>query len=154
MSKLPPEKPDLQKQKKSPKSSTPEADALGSLLHMLQPLMDFHKTVEGANDNDLRMYWDVRVIRGANETFMTSVGSSSLPGALSEKLRGNASSLIQQEVYEKISVPLVGEMQTIVENGALEGAKRLVRLTNYSPADDTPVVGRLTHDAQAIDEQA
>lgn len=91
-------------------------------MRVLGPVVDFHKAVEEANDNDLRIFWDVRVIRGASELFVNSSGSSSMPGILSPKLRPTAAALIQQEVAEKIAAPLVGHMQTVIETGALEGA--------------------------------
>ncbi len=122
------------KQKKSPTNSTPDAPALGDLLHILQPLIAFHKEVEDASSNDLRIYWDVRVVRGASETFMTSNGSSSLPDALGAKSLPTASSMIQQEVLDKIATPLVGKMQAFVETGALESAtKRKVHVLTDTP---------------------
>jgi hypothetical protein len=124
MSKLHSETPDQQKPKPSQKNLTPNEAALGDLLKMLQPLVEFHREVEDAGGDDLRIFWDVRVIRGASDICMTSSGSSSLPGALSDKLRPNAASAIQQEVVDKIAIPLVGKMQALVESGALDTATR------------------------------
>jgi hypothetical protein len=127
MSKIHPETPDQPQPKLSKKSSTPDASALSDLLRMLQPLVEFHKEVEDAGGDDLRIFWDVRVIRGASDICMTSSGSSSLPGALSVKLRPNAATAIQQEVVEKIAIPLVGKMQALVESGALDTAARATK---------------------------
>ena len=136
MSKSSPENPELPKQKQSKTSSTPNAEAVGSLLEAFGPLLEFHRAVVDAGDNDLRMYWDVRILRGSGETFITSSGSSSLPDALGPKQRSKAAITIQQEVHDKIAVPLVGKMQAAVEVTALEGATntRKAKMLSNTPA--------------------
>lgn len=134
MSKSPPENPEQPKQKNLKQNLTPEAGVLEGLMQMLQPLVEFHKAVSDADDNDLRMFWDVRVVRGSGEIFITSSGSSSFPDALGPKQIAGAALMIQQEVHDKIAAPLVGKMQAIVEAGALSKhvKTRKVRLLDNS----------------------
>lgn len=108
-------------------SSTSEApqdaatvDALQQLFGALAPLLDFHKQVADAQIDDLRMYWDVRVIRGSAEPFITVTGSSSLTGALGPKQISLASAVLQQEVMDKIATPLVAKMQDIAETYSVD----------------------------------
>jgi hypothetical protein len=84
---------------------------------------------------------------------MTSSGSSSLPGALSEKLRPNAASAIQQEVVDKIAIPLVGKMQALVESGALDTAARTRKGVTAIEAPRTPAAGELVDIANEYDDQ-
>jgi hypothetical protein len=152
MSKSTPENPDLPKLKKSRTSSTPSESAVGGLLEAFGPLLEFHKAVVDASDNDLRMYWDVRILRGSGETFITSSGSSSFPDALGPKQRANAAITIQQEVHDKIAVPLVGKMQAAVETGALEGAtntRKAKMLSNTAPPK--PSGDAMMNEADAIE---
>lgn len=152
MSKSTLENPDLPKPKKSPTSSTPSEAALGNLLEAFGPLLDFHKAVAEAGDNDLRMYWDVRILRGSGETFITSCGSSSFPDALGPKQRANAAITIQQEVHDKIAVPLVGKMQAAVETGALEGATKTRKAKMISNTEQPKLSGdALMNEASALE---
>jgi hypothetical protein len=96
-------------------TSSTDSAALAQVMALLGPLVDFHKKVGAAGPEDLRIYWDVRVIRGEDEPFMSTSGNSTLPGCLSEKQQANASTIIQQEVHDKIAVPLVGRIQKFVE---------------------------------------
>lgn len=124
MNKTTQEIPDNKSQKPSKPSSTSE---LGDLLKLLKPLVDFHKSSEKSSDNDLRIYWDVRVLRGVDAPFMHTSGSSSLPGILGEKMRPNATSMIQKEVSDKIASPLVGELQKMIEDGTFERMEDLAK---------------------------
>lgn len=97
-------------------------------MALLGPLVAFHQKVGSAGPEDLRIYWDVRVVRGENEPFMATSGSSTLPGCLAEKQQANASATIEQEVIDKIAIPLVGRIQQFVQdesNLALEMRAKL-----------------------------
>jgi hypothetical protein len=135
-----------------PASSTPDESALSGLLRAMGPIIEFHKAVEDADDNDLRMFWDIRILRGSGETFITSTGSSSFPDALGPKQRANAAIAIQQEVHEKIAVPLVGKMQAAVEIGALESATKTRKTKLLAPPEDPKPSGNALLDAaDAVD---
>jgi len=89
-----------------------EQEALIARMFMLlKPLIDFHQPVDGATAHDLRMYWDVRILRGRDTPFTHVTGSSSLPGTFALSMLANAPSLIQKEVTDKIIIPLTAVMQ-------------------------------------------
>ena len=115
--------PQLKKRSKEEapqQSSTP--DALSQLLALMAPLVDFHKAVESASNDDLRLFWDVRVVRGQNEPFMTANGSSTLQGLLHGSRKTKASDFIRQEIVDKIADPLGAKIQDMVCDGALADA--------------------------------
>ena len=115
--------PKRRSSKKNPSNAGAEdgLDALQQALGLLEPLTDFHKAVEGATEDDLRIYWDVRVVRGQNSPFAHVTGSSSLPNALASNMKALAPSAIQQEIMEKISRPLTAVFQTEAEQQAMDG---------------------------------
>jgi hypothetical protein len=80
-------------------------------LNLLKPLTDFHRAVEGATQNDLRLFWDVRIVRGENTPYCHVHGSSSLPALLAENMRVESPERIEREATNKIVVPLVSFMQ-------------------------------------------
>lgn len=118
--------------KKSPKknSAKPEVEEATAqqqtqnVLKHLQPLTDFHQAVEDASRNDVRIYWDVRLVRGEDTPFSHVHGTSSLPAMLAPNMRPNAPSKIQEEATEKILIPLVSAMQAEVQRTALENAAK------------------------------
>jgi hypothetical protein len=87
------------------------------LAEMLAPLMQFHKAVDEANDGDLRLFWDVRLVRGKDTTFMSTSGSSSLPGVLSSTLSVNTAPItVHQEIEDKIAKPLHLKLQQMLSD--------------------------------------
>ena len=110
----------------STKPSTPEAktkmipDQMQQLLSLFAPLLEFHKTVESAADTDLRLFWDVRLIRGKDTPYLSTTGSTSLPGVLSGSARNTLPSYIYQEVEDKIATPMLARLQDLVGGAALE----------------------------------
>lgn len=107
------------------KSNEETESSLQAALKLLEPLTEFHKTLEDANANDMRFFWDVRLIRGKDTPFGHTKGSSSLPAMLAPKMQGNAPSKIQEEVHDKILRPLMAAMMTEVEKETFEDlAKR------------------------------
>ena len=87
---------------------------------LLGPLLDFHRSVEEASSDDLRLYWDVRLVRGKETPFYQSKGSSSLPRALACNMVAEGSRRIEAEVTEKIVKPLVSVMQIEAERQTFE----------------------------------
>lgn len=98
------------------------SEELNERRHEMQSLQDFSKALEGAKQDDLRLYWDVRLIRGEDSPFRSVQGVSTLPGLLSSKMKGHAPSMIQQEVIDKIAQPLTaalmqeGEAQNSIQS--------------------------------------
>lgn len=115
--------PKRRSSKKNPANTDAEGavEALQQALGLLEPLTDFHKAAEGATEDDLRIYWDVRVIRGKDSAFAHVTGSSSLPNALASNMKALAPSVIQQEIMEKISRPLTAVFQTEAEQQTMDG---------------------------------
>lgn len=146
-------------QKPEKKSATSDtADSITSadiktikaIAGLLAPTIKFHEASEDASQDDLRMYWDVRIVRGSAEHFAQTTGSSTFPGALSKKLKANAPAMIQQEVVDKIANPLVAKMQ---EEGERQNAARMLAMqeSNSSQVTAGAVSGS---DAMAIAENA
>ena len=106
--------------------ASPEMDLIQSMLKAfeecnkeLQPLFDFHRAIESAKDDDLRMFWDVRIVQGKNTPF-ASIRSSSMPKALGQKMAPSAPSNIEKEVIQKIIEPLMGIVMHEVERPFLK----------------------------------
>jgi hypothetical protein len=96
-------------------TDTEAVDALQQALGLLDPVIDFHKPVEGATEDDLRIYWDVRVVRGQGSAFAHVTGSSSLPMVLASNTKALAPAVVQTELLEKVSRPLTAVLQTVAE---------------------------------------
>lgn len=132
------------------KSSTPDipaqeaADPLQQLLAMITPLLEFHKVAESAEDADIRLFWDVRLLKGKAEPLVSVKGSSSLPGALRGAQQAKAPTLVYQEIVEKIATPLLARMQDLVNAGALDAlsertqAPRLVNDETVETEEEDP----------------
>ena len=117
----------MSKRKDSQNEASPEMDLIQSMLKAfeecnkeLQPLFDFHRAIESAKDDDLRMFWDVRIVQGKNTPFASIQGSSSMPKALGQKMAPSAPSNIENEVIQKIIEPLVSIVMIKVESPFLK----------------------------------
>ncbi|MEX2580598.1 MAG: hypothetical protein WD342_16190 [Verrucomicrobiales bacterium] len=104
----------MNKPEDSQNEAPPEIDQLRSLLKALeeqneqiQPLIDFHKAMESAKEDDIRMFWDVKIVRGEDTPFASVQGSSSMPDALARKMAPLTPGNIQKEVSQKIVEPLI-----------------------------------------------
>lgn len=132
----------LQKQTSAttkPTKATSDSQQTQQILEavtLLKPLADFHKAVESAGENDLRMLWDVRIVRGKDTAFCHVKGASSLPAMLANNMRANAPSQIQEEVSEKIMMPLVSAMQAEVERSTFEDLAKRKRAGNSSSEEE------------------
>jgi hypothetical protein len=108
--------PKRKRPKKNTTNTDAEAvDALQQAIGLLDPLLDFLKPVEGATEDDLRIFWDVRVVRGKGSAFAHVTGSSSLPMALASNTKALAPAVVQAELLEKVSRPLTAVLQTVAE---------------------------------------
>lgn len=94
---------------------------LEELSQTITPMLEFHKAVENATADDLRMFWDVRVVRGADTPFAHLTGSTPMPRILSSNMRALGPSKIENEITNKILIPLMAMVQTEVERAASEG---------------------------------
>lgn len=107
-------------------SQTPSTseELLTNLLAALGPVLNFHKAVETASDNDLRIFWEVRVVEGKDTPFTSMSGHSSFPGALIGSQAGQLPSTLQREVIEKIAIPLASRIQDILSGRAVSDAPK------------------------------
>lgn len=119
---------DMNKRKESQSGTPPEMDKLHSMMktleetsEQLQPLVDFHKAMESAKEDDLRILWDIRIVRGKETLFIRNQGSSSMPGALAPKMAPLAPSNIQKDISQKITTPL---MNAVVDKIEIPGVEK------------------------------
>lgn len=122
----------------SPTPSTTDAppsneDLMKHLMAALGPVVDFHKTVETASENDLRVYWDIRLVQGKDTPFTSMTGHSSFPGILVGSALGQLPSAMSREIVEKIAVPLSARLQDMTNERALNTVMKNV------PTRQTPV---------------
>lgn len=118
--------PQVSKQSQTPTqndqpSPTPSMTdpVLQGLLAALAPVVDFHKTVDNASDNDLRMFWDVRLVQGKDTPFTSISGHSSFPGILVGSALGRMPEALSREIVEKIAVPLAARLQDMSNESAM-----------------------------------
>lgn len=102
----------------SPTPSTNE-DLLKHLMAALGPVLEFHKSVEHASDNDLRLFWDIRLVQGKDTPFTSMSGHSSFPGMLVGSSLGQLPSVMSREIVEKIAVPLAARLQDMTNEQVL-----------------------------------
>jgi len=130
---------------KKPKKSSPATDSsddvqaqlLSKLMKLLKPSLDFHEPVDGATTDDLRLFWDVRLVRGEDTPFKHLQGSSTLTGMLGEKMVANASSTIQREIHNKILEPLVMAMQSAAEDPIFEAFAEQERSNDFCTEEES-----------------
>lgn len=108
-----------------------------TLADEMRDIRDFHKTLEDASENDMRLYWEVRLIKGKDTAFAITKGTSSLPGLLGPKMRPNAPSMIQQEIVDKIAQPLTASFMSDSEREELEKPYLLEdgKAPSFAPTD-------------------
>lgn len=145
MSKTTPTQPQKKKpQQKLKTSSTPiEQQALDVLQQAIDviaankeaserlaereaPLRAFHEAVEEAQASDIRIFWDVRVVRGKDTPFTRSQGVTHMPGALHPRMFADVSAMIQGEISDKVAKPLVAAIMDEADKAAdeLKASKR------------------------------
>lgn len=94
----------------------PTQDRVDMLLKLFQPVLDFHQTNAAATDDDIRIMWDVRLIRGKDEAWAHVSGTSTLPGVTAVSRCQMLSSVLQDEIESKISAPLVSRAQEYAQS--------------------------------------
>lgn len=81
------------------------------LATLLADVMAFHRAPETAAEDDLRLYWDVRLVRGKDEPWAHVTGSSTLPGATDPERLAMLTTLLTDEIDRKIGMPLASRAQ-------------------------------------------
>lgn len=95
-------------------------ETLQQVLTVLTPLIKFHEAAEELTMDDVRVYWDVRAIRGSNTAFAHLKGSSTLHKLLAPEMLSNTTERVEQEITDKIVIPMVGIFQIEANRMALE----------------------------------
>lgn len=114
----------------------PLGDALlKHLSSILEPLLEFHKAVEHASENDLRLYWDIRLVQGKDTPFTSMSGHSSFPGVLVGSALGQIPASMSREIVEKIAVPLAARLQDMTNDRAISVVMKNVTTTTPPKAD-------------------
>jgi hypothetical protein len=106
-----------------------------ALAELFAPLLEFHRKAPGKSLDDVRLHWDVRMVRGESEFFARSSGVADLPGLLGEKMKANSPAVIQQEVLDKIATPLMAACQ---KEGEFQNRDRLLLLANNDASSHPP----------------
>lgn len=104
----------------------------------METLRDFHQSLEDARGDDLRIYWDVRIVRGKDTPFHSVKGISTMPNVLSSKMLAHAPSMIQQEVMDKIAQPLTAVFMREGEIRVFESLPLLESKQSTGEAAATP----------------
>jgi hypothetical protein len=81
-------------------------------LTALGPLLKFHEAADELTMDDVRMYWDVRVIRGSDTALAHLKGSSTLHKLIAPEMLLTTTERIELELRDKIVIPMVGIFQT------------------------------------------
>ena len=137
-----PVNPKPQAKKPAPDASDNQSALLAEIqraLSLFKPLIDFHKGVEDAADHDFRIYWDVRVVRGKDTPFAHVHGSTTLPALLAPKMQPYAPGVIESEVKEKISAPLIAAFMTELEKVNSEALSRLSKAHASATGEESPM---------------
>lgn len=95
-----------------------------------EQLKTFHESLEEAGEDDLRMYWDVRLVKGKSTPYDSAKGSTSFPAALAAKMRTRSIETIQNEIIQKIALPITAKL---IEDD--KPTERHLLLSN-TPVDD------------------
>ena len=61
------------------------------------------------------MFWDVKILQGENTPFASVEGSSSMPKALAPKMAPLTPGNIQEEISQKIIIPLMNAVLDKIE---------------------------------------
>ena len=139
-------------QNEAPPAEDPTATALKAMqeiLEQLQPLIAFHKKCESAREDDLQMFWDLRIVQGEDKLLARIQGTSSMPLALAPNMLALAPSMIQQEVIDKIARPLVSAMQSKVEERVLKPRQQETHDTHHDDNSGTPPDTEVDHSSPA-----
>lgn len=137
-----PEKPKPQAKKPAPDASDNQSALLAEIqraLSLFKPVTDFHKAVEDAGDDDFRIYWDVRLVRGKDTPFVHRQGSSTLSALLAPKMRPLAVGVIESEVRDKIIAPLIAAFMTELEKVNSEALSRLSKAHASATGEESPM---------------
>jgi hypothetical protein len=96
-------------------------EVMNKALTLLEPLIEFHKADETMTMDDIKIRWEVRAIRGSSSTPFTHLkGESTFHKMLAPSMIMNAPERAEQEITDKIVLPMVAIFQDEAQRMALE----------------------------------
>lgn len=119
------------------------------LSSILEPLIEFHKAVENSSENDLRLYWDIRLVQGKDTPFTSMSGHSSFPGVLVGSALGQIPASMSREIVEKIAVPLAARLQDMTNERAISVVMKNITTTTPPKAKRNMMLNA-TSDSQSL----
>lgn len=154
MSKPLPNQPAKKSASQTPPKSSTEPDAptdstaeLLELLLALKPALgrmaEVYKAEEACDEEDIRIYWDVRLVKASGAPFMKTSGSSTLPGLLTANNIGSAAGCVYRETDEKISKHLSSKIQELVTHSLADQLARRAAQGLPAPIDDHGVTDEM-----------
>lgn len=160
---------------KSRTSSTPsKADALtealqknqeviSTLSNILKPLAEFHSKASDLQDDDVSLYINARIVRGADteggELLAAVEATNTIPGALGKIRVPELVGAVENVLTTLLVDPLLSTMQELATNVALDEPYSV--LEEYDESDELPELSAaamtaddsLAADAQSIAEE-
>lgn len=107
-------------QSDNPESKSFTNEELQQVTDYIRPMVEFFRPHEGMTMEDVRILWNVTIIRGANTHFASTNGSSTLNGMFAERCLPVAPEAAVMEITDKILLPLAAAVQTEANRMALE----------------------------------
>jgi len=105
-------------------AAPPTPDELQRAIDMFRPLAAFHQGIDDADDGDVRLFWDVTVIRGKDTTIAHLTGSSTFHRMFAYNMSALAPGRLQEELHSKLVMPLTSAVQELVEKQTFEAIAR------------------------------
>ena len=143
-------------QKRVSKNDSTADEQSEALLKLLGPLIKFHEEQADADEDDLRIFWDVRLVTGKGESFAQFNGSSTMSNALDPTLVNDTEASLEAEVMNKIAKPLVAKMQNyITENYEEESESAMLAIEDQEGSSNVSARNALMDvSKQSIAERA
>ncbi len=117
-----------------------------ALKPLLGGMAEFHEGVKSTHVEDVRMYWDVRLVQGDGSPLMQISGISTLSGLLHGNAITDAAGKVYQEVEEKVAKPLSQRIQQRVASGMNEALSQIAMKGLPDAPDDNGL-------AEAVDRE-
>lgn len=109
------------------KDSLQTVEELKTELQRLADLIDPCRTIRDAdkelNTDDVRIEWNVYAISMDTKSLVSLQGSSTLNRVLSPIRLSESPAIVRREIEDKISIPLIAELQSEMQRRALESGE-------------------------------
>ena len=117
----------LEPKHSEPKAGEPDSPAKifvnpEELQKLLQSVAEFMSDNEEATMDDIKIIWNVSIIRGKDTQFDKFHGTSTLQSLFADRNLAMATAIAEQEFINKILIPVIGAVQDEVSRIALKNA--------------------------------